>query len=286
MSSSVINQILLVTCMFVLFYTGLHIAKVVRSSVKSKTELTNHCILLLGALVLVLAIGMHLLTGLAIDGTRGILIFSLCLSLVLAGCSDALYKSMKKIGRLDAANKHANLDKLTGIYNRRYIEERLEAEVSRSKRYSSPLAVVVIDIGNFHRFNTVYGFQSGDLLLKTAASIINSSIRDSDAVARYNAKSFIVVLSDTPESNITAVTDRLQSRLVDGFQSIADITKAYASSNVKFGKACCDLSTRSGIELINTALEHIQAEKNPLNKQDTAVVTDKSGIEKPLEQAA
>jgi len=61
---------------------------------------------------------------------------------------------------------------------------------------------------------------------------------------------------------------------------------AYNGSNVKFGKACCDLSTRSGTELINTALEHIQAEKCPLNKQDTSVETDNGVVEKPFEQAA
>jgi len=170
MLSSVINQVLLVSCLFVLFYTGLHMGRVVRSSAKSKSWLTNYCIVLFGAVILALAIGILLLSGLAAEISKGMLFFSLYLSLVLAACSDALYRCVEKIRRLDAANQQINLDTLTGIYNRQYIEDRLEAEVSHAKRHSSPLAVVAVDIGNFHRFNTVYGFQSGDLLLKTAAS--------------------------------------------------------------------------------------------------------------------
>jgi len=281
MFSSGMNQVLSIACLFVLFYTALHVINMTRSS---NTWIKPYSAILLSAIALALAAGIYLL--LEVTDAAGYLYFSLYLSLVLACSINVLSRCVKKISKLDAAHQHSTLDALTGVYNRQYIEERLEAEISRSKRYSSPLAVVAVDIGDFHRFNSTYGFQSGDLLLKTAASIIATSIRESDAAARYNAKCFIVLLTNTPESSIGTVTERLQSKLAKGFQTVAGATQAYNDSNVKFGKALCDLSTRSGTELINTALEQIQDEKCPLNKQDTSGISVKSDNQTKLEQAA
>jgi len=281
MFSSGMNQVLLITCLFVLFYTALHVGSMNRSS---NAWIKPYSAILVGAVVLALAAGVYLL--LEVTATTGLLFFSLYLSLVIACSVNVLSRCVKKISKLDAAQQHSSLDALTGVYNRQYIEDRLEAEISRSRRYSSPLAVVAVDIGDFHRFNGTYGFQSGDLLLKTAASIIARSVRESDAAARYNAKCFIVLLTNTPESSIGTVTERLQSKLAEGFQTVAGATQAYNDNNVKFGKAWCDLSTRSGIELINVALEQIQDEKCSLNKQDTSGIPVKSDIKTKLEQAA
>jgi len=281
MFSSGMNQVLLITCLFVLFYTALHAVYMTRDS---NTWIKSYSTILLIAMALALVAGIYLL--LEVTDATGFLFFSLYLSLILACSINLLSRCVKKINKLDAARKHSALDALTGVYNRQYIEDRLEAEISRSRRYSSPLAVVAVDIGDFHRFNSTYGFQSGDLLLKTAASIIASSIRESDAAARYNAKCFIVLLTNTPESSISTVTERLRSKLAEGFQTVAGATRTYSDSNVKFGKAWCDLSTRSGIELINMALEQIQDEKCSLNKQDTSGIPVKSDIKTKLEQAA
>ncbi len=88
----------------------------------------------------------------------------------------------------------ALLDPLTGLFNRRYIEQRLEDEIARPQRHGRPLSVILLDLDEFKQVNDTYGHGAGDALLKAFAERLNKATRGSDASARYGGDEFLVVL--------------------------------------------------------------------------------------------
>jgi len=106
-------------------------------------------------------------------------------------------------------------DALTGLANRRAMQERLEQEVSRSARAGSPLSVLLIDVDYFKGFNDHYGHVAGDrALVQLAACLREAASRASDLSARWGGEEFVAVLSDTDEQGALAVANDLHQRLL------------------------------------------------------------------------
>lgn len=101
------------------------------------------------------------------------------------------------------------VDPLTGIYNRRYFEERLSREISRAERYHRPFQLLLIDVDNFKNINDTRGHPFGDYVLQQIARILKEELRRSDVVARYGGDEFIVLL---PESEGMA-SDKVMYKL-------------------------------------------------------------------------
>ncbi|NJM11162.1 MAG: GGDEF domain-containing protein [Synechococcaceae cyanobacterium SM1_2_3] len=86
-------------------------------------------------------------------------------------------------------------DPLTGLFNRRYLDETLPHELSRCQRNGEPLAVAMLDIDHFKHFNDVFGHQTGDDVLRAIGDLLNRSLRGSDLIAcRYGGEELTVVL--------------------------------------------------------------------------------------------
>ena len=85
-------------------------------------------------------------------------------------------------------------DPLTGLYNRRYLEETLERELLRAKRARHPVSVIMVDIDHFKKFNDNYGHEAGDFILQAVARTIQKSVRAEDIVCRYGGEEFTVIL--------------------------------------------------------------------------------------------
>jgi diguanylate cyclase (GGDEF)-like protein/PAS domain S-box-containing protein len=85
-------------------------------------------------------------------------------------------------------------DPLSGLFNRRYLDETLPRELSRAKREGYPLAVVMIDLDHFKQVNDTYGHAAGDEVLKALAALLKKSARESDIVCRYGGEEFLVAL--------------------------------------------------------------------------------------------
>jgi diguanylate cyclase (GGDEF)-like protein len=94
----------------------------------------------------------------------------------------------------------AMIDALTGLYNRRFAEQRLAAEVSRSARKGHPLTVVLLDLDEFKYINDTYGHAAGDLVLQEFAAALNRVIRSGDLAVRLGGDEFLLIL---PECNLT-----------------------------------------------------------------------------------
>ncbi|NOZ60237.1 MAG: sensor domain-containing diguanylate cyclase [Calditrichaeota bacterium] len=104
-------------------------------------------------------------------------------------------------------------DELTGLYNRRYFNERFDREVQRAKRYKRPLAVLMIDIDYFKNFNDVNGHLMGDEILKRVAHTLDSNIRKADLLARYGGEEFVVVLPEIDKNHALQVAEKLRATI-------------------------------------------------------------------------
>jgi diguanylate cyclase (GGDEF)-like protein/PAS domain S-box-containing protein len=110
-----------------------------------------------------------------------------------------LHARIEEIGRLQVALQElAVRDSLTGLYNRRYMDETLDREVSRARREGIPLSLVMLDIDYFKRVNDTYGHQVGDEALKMLATTLLADIRAEDVACRYGGEEFLILLPNMP----------------------------------------------------------------------------------------
>lgn len=109
----------------------------------------------------------------------------------------------------------AIIDPLTGLYNRRFAEQRLGAEIARSERRGHSLVVVLLDLNDFKQINDTYGHSAGDQVLKGFAELLNRSTRGSDLAVRWGGDEFMLVLLDCELEQLSRVLVRLDGFTVD-----------------------------------------------------------------------
>jgi two-component system cell cycle response regulator len=107
----------------------------------------------------------------------------------------------------------ATLDRMTRLYIHHYFQERLQEEIKRSERYSTPLSLIMADIDHFKMVNDRYGHQQGDTVLKALGSIFRENLRKTDIAARYGGEEFAFILPETKLSCATDVASRLRKRV-------------------------------------------------------------------------
>lgn len=128
---------------------------------------------------------------------------------------------IEKNRELDRANKEldrrreellalSRTDALTGLFNRRFFEERLQSEFARSNRYRAPLSCLMIDVDHFKKLNDAYGHPFGDKVLVEVAKVAKAALRDVDVLARYGGEEFIALLPETAPRDAFRVADRLR----------------------------------------------------------------------------
>jgi len=102
----------------------------------------------------------------------------------------------EKQGHSDLLRNLAMVDSLTGLYNRRFAEQRLAAEVARSERKGHPLTILTLDLNNFKEINDTHGHPAGDLVLQEFAARLNNVIRGGDLAVRLGGDEFLVLLPE------------------------------------------------------------------------------------------
>lgn len=125
--------------------------------------------------------------------------------------------------RLQETLQHQSIrDPLTGLFNRRYLEETLNKELSRAQRQQTQISVIMLDIDHFKQFNDVYGHDAGDYVLQTIGTLLKQHMRGSDIACRYGGEELILVL---PDSTLEAASKHAEEIR----EAIAQITLSHNS---------------------------------------------------------
>lgn len=101
-------------------------------------------------------------------------------------------------------------DGLTGVFNRRYFDQRYAREVNRARRYGRSLSILMIDIDHFKKYNDSYGHLMGDQVLRRVAQTLEYKLRRADVVCRYGGEEFVVLLPEINIKDATHVADKLR----------------------------------------------------------------------------
>jgi diguanylate cyclase (GGDEF)-like protein/excisionase family DNA binding protein len=115
--------------------------------------------------------------------------------------------------RLSRAEIDAITDALTGLYNHRYLHERLSEELHRARDLKRPLSVLFCDLDHFKGYNDANGHSAGDAVLREVAHVIEQSVRNVDVAARYGGEEFVLILVETDRDAARAVAERIRTRL-------------------------------------------------------------------------
>jgi diguanylate cyclase (GGDEF)-like protein len=122
--------------------------------------------------------------------------------------------TLKHFQRFSSIKNIALYDTLTGLYNRRYFEERLGVETQKSFYSGTPLSLVMVDIDHFKKVNDTFGHTGGDQVLCKTSSLLKNSIRKKDTVARYGGEEFILILPEAGLEESFIIAERIR-RLVE-----------------------------------------------------------------------
>ncbi len=145
--------------------------------------------------------------------------------------------------------KQAHEDPLTGLYNRRRLEQEFEKELSRVRRLNGNLSVMICDIDNFKQINDHFSHQVGDQVLIQMATILKDSIRASDVIARYGGEEFVGLFPETPLKEAVFVCNRLREYIATfSWHEIHPDLKVTISVGV-----CADIRLKDGYAMVSQA---------------------------------
>lgn len=163
-------------------------------------------------------------------------------------------------------------DGLTGLYNRRFFDERGQEEIRRCDRSNQPLSLIMFDIDHFKNINDVFGHPVGDLVLKEIASLVKSSIRSTDLLFRIGGEEFLILTLDTPLIGAKRIAEKILDRLRHNNHPIA------GNYTASFG-VCERLPAESLKSLFDRVDAALYVAKNNGRNQ---MVCDEKTVEKPI----
>jgi diguanylate cyclase (GGDEF)-like protein len=172
------------------------------------------------------------------------------------------------------AEEKARIDELTGLLNRRSLDEQMANEINRHSRYGGVFSLIILDLDGFKAFNDNYGHLAGDKLLGKIGNIMRSAIRSTDQAFRYGGDEFAILLPNTPIEAATQVAERIRKQLP------AKVKTGYIPITASFGLATWPANGMGANEVIGAADAALyQAKRKGGNRSHCA-----SGSMLPLEE--
>jgi diguanylate cyclase (GGDEF)-like protein/PAS domain S-box-containing protein len=169
----------------------------------------------------------------------------------LRAMTDRVGLALANLSLRDALREMALRDGLTGLYNRRYLEDAMTRELHRAERSGKSVSVVMIDIDHFKRFNDKFGHDAGDFVLSSLARIIAKNIRPSDIACRYGGEELVVVLA---EADLDCARVRAeQMRLAIRDTSLIHLGQTLPSPTASFGVAVSPTNGTGLADLLKAA---------------------------------
>ena len=149
-------------------------------------------------------------------------------------------------------------DPLTGLFNRRFMQESLERELRRAARASKTLGAILLDIDHFKRFNDSYGHEAGDIVLRELSAVLHSQIRGEDIACRIGGEEFLLVLPDTSLDVTRQRAEKLREdckrvSIQYGGRPLAAITLSMGIAMFPAHGATCDAILRTADEALYQA---------------------------------
>lgn len=156
----------------------------------------------------------------------GLLALYVLLVLIVRWASAMLISQYKKLMEFsNLMRSKAITDELTGLFNRRYFDQKLADEFRRALRYGRPLSIILLDIDHFKSVNDELGHQVGDQILEKTGALINANLRNVDYAARYGGEEFALIMPETEGQNALIVAERLR-------KAYTSILKEYRSDEL------------------------------------------------------
>lgn len=173
------------------------------------------------------------------------------------------YRTTCELKRIFVLEQESITDPLTGIFNRRHLDRRLQEEVLRCHRYDLLLAVLLVDIDHFKKVNDTWGHQVGDLVLKHVSRIFVEVLRQTDMVARFGGEEFVILLPHTQESESYNLAERLRKTVESTpLQFMSEGTLAEIRVTISIGSACLLPESDSAFDLLERADKAMYRAKN------------------------
>lgn len=166
----------------------------------------------------------------------------------------ALEKAQQKIFDLQTLQEkmqlQARTDVLTGVWNRRQIEENMRLELARLDRYNHPFSIVFMDLDHFKRINDTWGHNLGDRILKEFCQVISNSMRNTDMLGRWGGEEFILLLPNTGRVSARLVAERLRTSVEQHvFSDVGSVTASFGVATGRAKESMAELVERADAAL-------------------------------------
>jgi diguanylate cyclase (GGDEF)-like protein len=156
----------------------------------------------------------------------------------------------RALGQAETFAHAAAVDPLTGVFNRRYFQTRLEEELERSRRHTLSLTLLLLDIDNFKTINDTFGHLAGDAVIKDIAEILRRSVRMFDVCARFGGEEFAIIMPGSNAESVATVAERIRERIESYRSTEPSMTDVRITVSIGIGVSNASMSPR---ELINRA---------------------------------
>jgi len=166
---------------------------------------------------------------------------------------EAINSMAEKVGeRIEKAEYLATVDGLTGLYNHRYFQQKLEQEITKAASKNKPLSLIFIDIDYFKHYNDTQGHPAGDLVLQEISKIIRQNIRGVDTAARYGGEEFALILPGTGDEDAVMIGERIRAA-VETHPFIGREEQPAEKLTISLGVSTYPVNAREKGELIKMA---------------------------------
>jgi len=232
----------------------------------------NAIVIIIALAVAIFSLSSYLVGNKTFLGVDESLAVRILVTLVLVFTGQIIYQhlSFRRLQRelaeqqiqAEVFRRLAMFDPLTGLYNRRFAEQRLKAEIARSERKGHPLIVVLLDLNDFKQINDTYGHQAGDTVLKEFAKRLNRATRGSDLAARWGGDEFMMLLVDCETDQLHIILERLDGFSIEAHGRELPVAHAVGWKSYEHGN--------NMTELIEAADRMLYANKGASKKNDSS----------------
>lgn len=161
--------------------------------------------------------------------------------------ADSMSLALSNISLREKLRTQSMRDPLTGLYNRRYMQDALERYLSLAERSGNPTSVLMIDLDDFKQLNDAHGHAKGDAVLRDVAGQMIGALRPSDVVCRYGGEEFLIILPNCPIDDAAFKAEQIRARI----ESLTEAHQARVSASI--GVAAVPTTSNTASDLIPLA---------------------------------